>query len=88
MAKGVDIELAPLDEGHVRAKITWSEQDAGGGDDQDQRIAQRVFADGPPLAESLGAGGADVVLAEHVEHRRARHAGKKADLEQRQDQRR
>ena len=31
MAKGVDIELAPLDEGHVRAKITWSEQDAGGG---------------------------------------------------------
>src|SRR5882672_1273581 len=65
-----------------------AEQDAGGGDDQDQRIAQRVFADGPPLAESLGAGGADVVLAEHVEHRRARHAGKKADLEQRQDQRR
>ena len=31
MAKGVDIELAPLDEGHVRAKITWSEQDVGGG---------------------------------------------------------
>ena len=31
MAKGVDIELAPLDEGHVRATITWSEQDAGGG---------------------------------------------------------
>ena len=31
MAKGVDIELAPLDEGLVRAKITWSEQDVGGG---------------------------------------------------------
>ena len=31
MAKGVDIELAPLDEDHVRAKITWSEQDVGGG---------------------------------------------------------
>ena len=30
MAKGVDIELAPLDEDHVRAKITWSEQDVGG----------------------------------------------------------
>ena len=31
MAKGVDIEIAPLDEDHVLAKITWSEQDVGGG---------------------------------------------------------
>ena len=31
MAKGVNIEMAPLDEDHVRAKITWSEQDVGGG---------------------------------------------------------
>jgi hypothetical protein len=31
VAKGVDIEIAPLDEEHVRAKITWSEQDVGGG---------------------------------------------------------
>ena len=31
MAKGVDIEIARLDEDHVRAKITWSEQDVGGG---------------------------------------------------------
>ena len=31
MAKGVHIEMAPLDEDHVRAKITWSEQDVGGG---------------------------------------------------------
>jgi hypothetical protein len=31
VAKGVDIEIAPLDEDHVRAKITWSEQDVGGG---------------------------------------------------------
>jgi hypothetical protein len=31
VAKGVDIELAPLDEDHVRAKITWFEQDVGGG---------------------------------------------------------
>ena len=31
MAKGVDIEMAPLDEEHVRAKITWSEQDVSGG---------------------------------------------------------
>ena len=31
MAKGVDIEIVPFDEEHVRAKITWSEQDVGGG---------------------------------------------------------
>jgi hypothetical protein len=31
VTKGVDIELSPLDEGQVRAKITWSEQDVGGG---------------------------------------------------------
>jgi len=31
VAKGVDIELVPFDEDHVRAKITWSEQDVGGG---------------------------------------------------------
>jgi intein-encoded DNA endonuclease-like protein len=31
VAKGVDIEMAPLDQDHVRAKITWSEQDVGGG---------------------------------------------------------
>ena len=31
VTKGVDIEIAPLDEEHVRAKITWSEQDVGGG---------------------------------------------------------
>ena len=31
MAKGMHIEIAPLDEDHVRTKITWSEQDVGGG---------------------------------------------------------
>ena len=31
MPKGVEIELVPLGEDHVRAKITWSEQDVGGG---------------------------------------------------------
>ena len=31
MAKGVSFEMTPLDEDHVRAKITWSEQDVGGG---------------------------------------------------------
>ena len=31
MAKGVDIEMTPLDKDHVRARVTWSEQDVGGG---------------------------------------------------------
>jgi hypothetical protein len=31
VAKGLHIEITPLDEDHVRAKITWSEQDVGGG---------------------------------------------------------
>ena len=31
MVKGVNIEMMPLDEDHVRAKITWFEQDVGGG---------------------------------------------------------
>jgi hypothetical protein len=26
MVKGVNIEMTPLDEDHVRAKISWSEQ--------------------------------------------------------------
>ena len=32
MAKGVNFEMTPLDEDHVRAKITWFEQDVGGGE--------------------------------------------------------
>jgi hypothetical protein len=31
VVKGVNIEIAPLDEDPVRAKVTWSEQDVGGG---------------------------------------------------------
>ena len=31
MSKGVAIELHPLDEDHVRATISWREQDVGGG---------------------------------------------------------
>ena len=38
--------------------------------------------------QPLGARGADVILAQHLEHRRAGDAGEQADLEQRQDQRR
>jgi hypothetical protein len=31
MSKGIEIELHPLDEEHVRATINWREQDWGGG---------------------------------------------------------
>jgi hypothetical protein len=31
MSKGVAIELHPLDEDHVRATISWREQDVSGG---------------------------------------------------------
>jgi hypothetical protein len=30
MSKGVAIEFQPLDEDHVRARISWREQDVGG----------------------------------------------------------
>ena len=51
-------------------------------------LRKRVLADRAPFAEALGARRADEILAQHVEHRRARHARQEADLEQRQDQRR
>ena len=31
MSKGLHVEISPLDDDHVRAKITWSGQDVGGG---------------------------------------------------------
>ena len=44
------------------------------GDDGDERVAQRMDADDPEGREALGAGGADIILLEHLEHRGARHA--------------
>jgi hypothetical protein len=32
MAKGLNIELQPLDADHMRALLTWREQDVGGGE--------------------------------------------------------
>ena len=50
MANGVDIELTPLDEDHVRAKITWSEQVGRRGALAYQILPDRVhmFAHGTP----------------------------------------
>jgi hypothetical protein len=49
LVKGVNIEMAPLDEDQVRARITWSEQDVGGG-----KVVVEVnvaFCGGSPRAE-------------------------------------
>ena len=61
------------------------------GDDRDQRIAQRVHDDDAPARQPLGARGAHVVLAQHFEHRRARHPRdhrqrNRAERDRRQDQ--
>ena len=44
------------------------------GDDRDQRIAQRVHADHATRRKALGARRAHIVLAQHLEHGRARLA--------------
>ena len=44
------------------------------GDDGDERVAQRMDADDAEGREALGAGGAHIILLEHLEHRGARHA--------------
>ena len=61
------------------------------GHDRDQRVAQRVARDDDLLGEALGAGGADVVGAQHVDHRRADEARedrqvRDGDRRDRQDQ--
>ena len=54
---------------HQRAHLQPDDRDH-----RDQRIAQRVQADHASRWQTFGARGAHVVLAEHLEHRRARHA--------------
>ena len=44
MTSGVNVEISPLDDDHVRAKLTWSEQDVGGG-----TIAMEVTVNNPGL---------------------------------------
>ena len=52
-----------------------ADQQADHGDHRDQRVAQRVQADHARGRQALGAGGADIVLAQHLEHGRAGLAG-------------
>ena len=53
-------------------------------DDRDQAVAQDVADQHLALGQPLGAGGADVVLVDRVEDRRAQHARVEADEQDRQ----
>src|SRR6266566_4219715 len=58
------------------------EREAEDRDDREQRVAERVLADHHALRKALGAGGLNVVLAHHLEHRLAhvaREAGEPAE---------
>ena len=65
--------------------------DADDRNDVDERVAEGVLVDDGALAQALGAGGADVVLAEHLEHVAARQpdehrAGDRGKRHGRQDE--
>src|SRR5499433_1185824 len=49
-------------------------EDADDRQQRDHHVAERVLVDDQALVLALGARGADVVLADHLEHRRARQA--------------
>src|SRR5207249_4071343 len=50
--------------------------------DRDQGVAKGVLAEDERLAHALGAGGADVLLAQDVQHRRTRGADENGGLEE------
>ena len=58
------------------------ELQADDGQHRDQRVAQRVPPQRLPPAQALGAGGADIVLAQRLEQRRAHDAGEDRGLRQ------
>src|SRR5947209_7521536 len=73
MAKGLNIELQPLDGDHLRAVLTWREQDVGGGElrvevtapwFERMRGAQvlRSMQEGKPRID-LKLGGANIFIA-------------------------
>ena len=64
--KIVSVRIAPADQ---RADLQ-----ADDGHHRDERVAQRVQTDDAERRQALGARGAHIVLAEHLQHRRARHA--------------
>src|SRR3989454_10100494 len=98
VARGDGAEREPAEAGqgehgfqNDRARHEVAELDPGHRDHRDQRIAEGVLADDRSLVQPLGARGADVVLAQHLQHGRARgpnqHRGlADAERRRRQDQ--
>src|SRR5213594_1454650 len=60
---------------HDGAAEQRAELQPGDGDDRDGRVLQRVLGDDQRLGQALGAGGPDVVRAQHFEHRRPGEPG-------------
>jgi hypothetical protein len=52
MNKGVEIELSPIDAEHVRAKISWREQEAGGGTLQIELTVRKGEINRNPMSDS------------------------------------
>jgi hypothetical protein len=69
--KGIDIELMPLDEDHVRARLNWREQDTGGGtlmievtvrkDRDEPKSEEKLKADARALAVRFARAFADTI---------------------------
>ena len=83
---GIDGEAA--DAGQVEHAL--GDDDAGNqkreagadhGDDGHGGVAQRVAQQHGALADALGARGAHIILAQHVQHRGARHARDQGDID-------
>ena len=77
--------------GQDRARQQQADLQPDDRDHRNQRVAQRVHDDHAPARQALGARGAHVVLAQHFEHRRARHPRdhrqrNRAERDRRQDQ--
>jgi hypothetical protein len=54
VSKGVEIEFLPVDDDHARARISWREQDAGGGT-LTVEVTVRTGGDHPKSNERLKA---------------------------------
>ena len=68
-----------LDEDSAREHVR--EDEAEDGHDRRQRPAEDVASDDGPFGQPLGPRCPDVVVADHVEHGRAREACQQADVE-------
>ncbi len=73
---------------HHDAAHELTDVDADHGDDRQEGVGERMPKDNPRAGEALGAGRPDIILKEHVDHRRAHHSRVPAGSEQTERQRR